>query len=110
MSTVRIDVGKSYSRYPAGRFADDGPYSGEKFREELLLPPLRRGSRVEVVLDNTAGYGSSFLEEAFGGLLRAGIAATDVSELLVLITDDEGLRDEVLGYIDDEAKRGRGRG
>jgi hypothetical protein len=63
-----------------------------------------------VVLDNTAGYGSSFLEEAFGGLVRAGIAKRDLSELLVLITDDEGLKEEILGYMDDEYRRSHGRG
>ena len=110
MSAIRIDVGKSYSRYPAGRFASDGPYSGETFREQVLLPHLRRRAHIEVVLDNTAGYGSSFLEEAFGGLVRAGIAKRDLSELLVLITDDEGLKEEILGYMDDEYRRSHGRG
>lgn len=110
MSTRCFDVGKSYSRYPAGRFSEDGPFSGQRFREEVLLPALRQGSTIEVVLDNTAGYGSSFLEEAFGGLVRAGIGADAIFKLLILTTEDDGLRDEILSYIDDELARRRGRG
>jgi hypothetical protein len=65
-----IDVGRDFSPVPAGRSEADGDFSGEAFRSRLLEPPLRRGHDVEVVLDNTEGFGSSFLEEAFGGLVR----------------------------------------
>src|SRR3546814_7942352 len=61
---------------PGGRFTRDGAYSGEWFRDEILRPMLgdaiASGERVSVVLDGTRGYGSSFLEEAFGGLIRTG--------------------------------------
>ena len=50
----------------------DGPYSGEEFREKYLLPAMHLDG-VEVILDGAAGYPSSFLEEAFGGLRRRGI-------------------------------------
>ena len=60
--------------YPGGRFVADGPYSGEFFRDEVLDPALRAAikqrEKIRVVLDGAPGYGSSFLEEAFGGLLR----------------------------------------
>jgi hypothetical protein len=59
---------------PGFRFASDGPNSGEEFRQSVLAPALRsaiaRGSQLEVELDGVSGYGSSFLEEAFGGLIR----------------------------------------
>jgi len=100
-----VDIGKDYSRYPAGRFAGDGPFSGERFREEVLLPCLRRGEMLQVCLDNTAGYGSSFLEEAFGGLIRQGIPQADVNRLLSFVTEDSALEAEINGYIDDEAQR-----
>ena len=34
------------------------------------MPALRSYDRVVVGIDNTEGFGSSFLEEAFGGLIR----------------------------------------
>ncbi|OWV79566.1 hypothetical protein ATY77_26630 [Rhizobium sp. R634] len=65
-----------FSSYPAGRDAKDGPDNGAKFRDEVLVPALRKalaeGEKVSVVLDDVKSYGSSFLEEAFGGLLRVG--------------------------------------
>lgn len=67
---VTIDVGRDFSRFPAGRLRSDGRYSGERFREEFLVPALRKGGRVTVDLDGAVGYGPSFLEEAFGGLVR----------------------------------------
>jgi hypothetical protein len=107
MKTVSIDIGKKFSRYPAGRFVDDGPFSGERFRDEFLVPPLRREETVEVLMDSTAGYGSSFLEEAFGGLIRVGISPRIVKAHLLIRTEDAGLETEIAGYIADEiARRG----
>ncbi|MEM0950183.1 MAG: STAS-like domain-containing protein [Pseudomonadota bacterium] len=67
-----INIAKDFSRYPIGRYEADGPNSGERFRERKLVPALRDDtvSGVEVLLDGVAGYPSSFLEEAFGGLVR----------------------------------------
>jgi|SRR5579872_7627335 len=66
---------------PGGRFRRDGPFSGEWFRDDILAPALReaiqRRDPVTVVLDGTSGYGSSFLEEVFGGLIRTGTFSRD---------------------------------
>lgn len=61
-----------FSRYPSGRVRADGPSSGEKFREEYLLPALKDFDRVIIEIDGINGYPSSFTEEAFGGLVRDG--------------------------------------
>lgn len=69
-----ITVAEDFSRYPGGRYRQDGQFSGEEFRDDFLVPALERarakGGRVVVVLDGVTGYPSSFLEEAFGGLVR----------------------------------------
>jgi len=69
-----ILIADEFSRYPGGRFREDGPNSGEEFRDDLLVPALNEarvaGGTVFVELDGTAGYASSFVEEAFGGLVR----------------------------------------
>jgi hypothetical protein len=71
MSTIRI---AEHAPSPGGRYISDGPFSGEWFRNEILGPAvataLESEDKVKVELDGTAGYGSSFLEEAFGGLIR----------------------------------------
>lgn len=101
-----ISVAKQYSRHPAGRVDADGPFNGKKFLERLLLPTFQRcreaGRTLRVELDGVAGYGSSFLEEAFGGLVReAGLPANQILGTLQLVTEDDGLREEVLEYMQD---------
>jgi hypothetical protein len=69
-----IEVGKDFSRTPGGRYISDGPDSGQLFRQRVLVPALRaatsKNDKVTVILDGPRGYLSSFIEEAFGGLVR----------------------------------------
>lgn len=71
MKTKQIHIGRDFSDVPLGRYLTDGNFSGQRFREEFLVPALRDGNNVvEVTIDDTEGFGSSFLEEAFGSLVR----------------------------------------
>ena len=57
-----------YSEYPGPRYNSQGPDSGEKFYVEKLNPVFSKciecGSVLVVNLDGTAGFASSFLDEA----------------------------------------------
>lgn len=79
MSTIRV---RDFAPSPGGRYVSDGEFSGEWFRDEILTPALRKASdeaeALVVILDGTSGYGSSFLEEAFGGLIRRRRATPSV--------------------------------
>ncbi|GCE89413.1 hypothetical protein MSKU15_1014 [Komagataeibacter diospyri] len=66
---ITIRIAKEFSTTPGGRFKSMGPSSGEEFRAQLIKA-LKANDYVKVILDGTEGYGSSFLEEAFGGLIR----------------------------------------
>jgi hypothetical protein len=72
--SIEINLELDFSRFPAGRYRKDGPSSGQRFREDFLLPRLaesrKTGEKVKIVFDNVAGLPSSFLEEAFGGVIR----------------------------------------
>lgn len=75
MDRMTIDMASEFSRHPAGRVKADGPDNGERFRSEHLVPVLQaamKASVLEVVvdIDGCRSFGSSFLEEAFGGLSR----------------------------------------
>ena len=77
-----INIGKDFSTVPAGRYLNDGPNSGERFREEILKSVVVNRNEydipVTIILDDgVEGYGSSFLNEAFGGLVRKGYAKPD---------------------------------
>ena len=87
MKRIRV---ADHTRSPGGRFRADGPHSGEWFREEIIKPALeealREGDRLEVELDDTSGYGSSFLEECFGGLIRKRVFDPDTVRRAVVVT------------------------
>ena len=78
MTSRVLSIAREFSPFPAGRKRSDGPATGEKFREDLLVPLLRNGTHVTLDIDGVEGLPSSFLEEIFGGLVRAGF---DVQQL-----------------------------
>ena len=94
-----INIAKDYTLYPGGRYPVDGPYSGEDFRTKFLQPYLASGEDIIIELDGTRGYGSSFLEEAFGGLVRCGFTAENILKKIKLITNRTSLVEEVEEYI-----------
>jgi len=96
-----IDIGKDFSRYPAGRYLSDGPFSGELFRSNFLVPALENNEKIVVLLDDTAGYGSSFLEEAFGGLVRLGYSEQKINSIITFQSEDPSLLEEIEEYIHD---------
>ncbi|WP_226557788.1 STAS-like domain-containing protein [Salipiger thiooxidans] len=68
--TTTINIANDYTRFPGGRYPEDGAGNGTTFREDFLLPILEKGEGATVILDGAAGYPSSFLDEAFAGLVR----------------------------------------
>lgn len=106
MSEIRIAL--DFSRFPGGRHRNLGKFSGEEFRDDHLVPALKSGDEVTVVLDGTAGYGSSFLEEAFGGLIRVGMSKLQLQKTLKLVARSAEFTefvDEIWEYISDEEER-----
>jgi hypothetical protein len=73
---ITINVAKDFGRFPAGRYLTDGKFSGEAFRQ-MIEERLHNADQVIIDLSGTEGYGSSFLEEAFGGLVRNRKFSTD---------------------------------
>lgn len=104
---MEIDVAMQFSPYPIGRSERDGEYSGERFRREFLVPALREatanGSRVIVNIDGVRTFGSSFLEEAFGGLVRdEGFTVPQLERALRIAFTKDYLgiyRDAIADYI-----------
>ena len=46
-------------------------YSGEEFRAAVLEPALKQGEALVINLGGVAGYGRSFREKVFGGIVQA---------------------------------------
>ncbi|WP_424973579.1 STAS-like domain-containing protein [Dinoroseobacter sp. S124A] len=82
-----LSIANDFWPFPAGRVAADGPYNGEEFRKKHLLPALiaaeKAGAVLVVRLDGLKSCGSSFLESAFGGLVRYdGYTARNLQKLI----------------------------
>lgn len=111
MSRV-IEIAEKFSRFPGPRYKEHGDFSGEEFRDQYLSSALRSAIEQDgvltVVLDDVAGYGSSFLEEAFGGLLRHGFTKAEVDQHLRIVARTTRFKHHALNalkYIDEEASR-----
>jgi hypothetical protein len=103
----KINIATEFSEFPVGRFYNDGPDSGERFRDEILEPALKDGQSVIVFLSGTEGYGSSFLDEAFGGIVRKlHLSQADVDRRIILEADpeDQSFVQEILQYISDACR------
>lgn len=92
MIEMVISISRDFSPYPAGRTGRDGPNNGTRFREEYLVPALKEagkiGEHVTVDFDGVRSFGTSFLEEAFGGLVRReGFKKGQLQEILQLRAD-----------------------
>lgn len=105
METMNISIAKDFCETPAGRYVVDGPYSGERFRTDFLLPNLKAGKTLSINFDGTMGYGSSFLEEAFGGLIRQGFTREQLQRQLQLSSSLAAYSDRVWRYIAEAAAR-----
>jgi hypothetical protein len=76
MSDMIINIAKDFYPRPAGRYSADGEYTGQAFRENLLKPKLKAiqsstdAQHLIIDFSDVTMAGSSFLEEAFGGLVR----------------------------------------
>ena len=96
MNKITISIANNFSAYPAGRYPADGEYNGTTFREVVLIPALTEDTQVEVTFDDVAGFGSSFLDEAFGGLIREeGMTKEFLDSHLFLTTTEPELEDFV---------------
>lgn len=105
MSNRVINLTHDFHPRPFGRYRKDGERSAEVFREEFLAPAIRAHDRVTVDLSGTNYYGSSFLEETFGGLVRDGFKKEDLEAKLDIVHDKlPSIVGEAWQYIGEQAK------
>lgn len=104
---LTIYIAKDFSPIPGARYPIEGDYSGQEFRQNILAPKLKEAIQnnkiLTVNLDGTLGYGTSFLEEAFGGLIRTDkFSFADItSHLKFICYDDPSYIDEINSYMEE---------
>src|SRR4051812_47990833 len=98
--SILVKIATDFCRTPGARYRSQSKFSGEQFREECLDPKFKlavsTADKLNIDLDGTAGYMTSFLEEAFGGLARVYGAAQVLQHLGEIVTDEEPyLKDDI---------------
>lgn len=71
MTENYFSIARDFSPNPGPRYARQGPNSGESLRRRLIRLLDSFPGVITIDLDGTRGIGSSFLDEAFGGLVRS---------------------------------------
>ena len=69
MKTV-INIANDFTPFVGGRYIEDGLGNATEFRQKFLVPLFERKYQIVIELDGVAGYPASFIDEAFGGLIR----------------------------------------
>ncbi|MBM2834589.1 MAG: hypothetical protein HW406_1750 [Candidatus Brocadiaceae bacterium] len=101
---MEINIAKDFTDAPGGRYKSDGRFSGEEFRLNYLEPAFKKeNEEITINLDGTFGFATSFLEEAFGGLVRIeGIKKEDILKRLKYISnEDPSLITKIRQYIEE---------
>lgn len=92
MEKIVINIAKDFSEYPGPRYIQQGESSGEAFYVNLLNPTfadcIRNSKSLELNLDSSAGYATSFLDEALGELVF-DFTEKVVRERLVIKSEEE---------------------
>lgn len=106
MDTINIKIAEDYTKTPGVREEIEGDFPGEKFLASILHPKFKQAleekKKLYVDLDGTAGYATSFLESAFGGLCRIYKDPKIILENIILKSDDDPfLVDDIKEYIKD---------
>lgn len=114
---IMIKVAKEFTETPGARYKTQGAFSGEEFRDNILYPKfiesINNDEKLVVDLDGGYGYGSSFLEEAFGGLVRKlkeekNEHYSDVKNIEIISNDNVVWIEKIQTYIDEEIKAVKG--
>ena len=103
MSDKTINVAEDFSSFPFARYKTQSDSSGEEFRETILLPALRAHDKVTVILDGTEGYGSSWFDESFAGIIRSKAFTKEglLKKLNLISEEDPSYIDEIIQYINE---------
>ena len=100
---ITINIANEFCETPGAREIEEGSFSGQDFLQRKLKPKfeeaLQKKVKLIIDLDNTEGYATSFLEEAFGGLARLFSPEVVLTTLIFKCFDEPLLDDEIRMYI-----------
>lgn len=106
MDAITLKIAVEFSETPGVREEIEGDFPGEEFLKKHLLPKfeqaLRENKKLVVDMDDTAGYPTSFLEAAFGGLVRHYHDKRLILRNIEFISkDDPFMVDDIIEYVNE---------
>ena len=108
---IRIKICEDFSDTPGGRLIVEGEFSGELFRDTLLIDKYNEAEKNDDYLiidfDGCYGIGTSFLEEAFGGLVRKYHKHGILQRLQFISTEDETIPGNIKKYVTEAERKDR---
>lgn len=100
-----INIASDFSCTPGARYITDGDFSGQEFFEKILEPSFlnikNTTDKLFVNLDNTDGFATSFLDEAFGGLARKYGKDLVLSKIEFISIEEPYLIEEIKSYMNE---------
>lgn len=105
--TVKV---ADFSITPFGRYPTDGKFSGQRFRREVLLPLFRNQNidTIQVDFNGIIPVGSSFIDEAFAGLIRdEGLSFEQVWGRLTVISDFPLYEIQIKEFLNEVLQQGK---
>lgn len=92
MENIKISVLDSFTEYPGLRHNSISEDSGEQFYHSVLnasfADAYKMKCKLEIDLDNTAGYAPSFVDESFGNLVY-DFSLHEVKKRLIIKSEQE---------------------
>lgn len=105
---MKIIIVEEFSDTPGGRTIAEGEFSGELFRKDFLIPrykeAVEKKEKLEIDFDGAFGYPPSFLDEAFGGLVKAIHKRNVLDNIEIISNDDLTIERRIKNYIEGAEK------
>ena len=74
-------------------------------RTRLIRLEIRKKEKLEILFDGAFGYPHSFLDEAFGGLVKKMKDKKVLNSIVIVSNDDLTLERKIRKYVEDAGKK-----
>jgi hypothetical protein len=102
-NVIELNVAKDFSTTPGGRFKKNGSFSGEEFRDNILIPKyfhaIAQNKKLLINLDGCFAYPSVFLDEAFSGLVLNTKYSNVAKNISIISEDQPSLEEDIFNLI-----------
>jgi hypothetical protein len=111
MKEKNILICDEFNKYTGPRYIHEGEYSGESFRRKILEPEIKKSIEENIILIvdlDGAKFITSFLEEAFGGVVRSldGLYNLNIIKQHLVIKSEQRpfLRTRIIDFMNNAIK------